>query len=727
MVLAALASIPLHGCGPGTGGDPPGARPDAGLFPRASCDAPPAQARAPQPGVHIVFPPAPALTHEPTLTVRGTAVLEPGVAAIRVNGVAAESADGFRTWQVAVPLALGANTLVVESEDAAGQRDPAAAQATIVRARHPMHDTAGLILDAPGNRALLVNRDFYQVVAVDLETGARSIVFDPSGVGEVVPQPVPPASPWPPWPFLLVDVALDSTGQRVFVLSTGQLIGVDAATGEFTILSDATTGSGPMPAFLVDMALDAASGRALVLDQTTDTLLAIDLDTGARTVISDATTGSGPPLLGVTGVALDAQANRALVTTWSWPDAALVAVDLGTGDRTVLSDATTGAGEALDAPRDVALDAAHQRALITSARDGRITAVDLGTGDRAPFSDEATTIGPLLEFPTGMAVDAAQGRVLIYDGARHSLFSVDLQSEARTLLEGATIGSGYELRTPFELALDPEARRVLVHDASEAALVAIDPDTGARSVISSATVGEGPRPEQVTALVVDSSRPGGQRVLAAGLLDETIAIFAVDLATGNRTVLSGDSVGAGPAFGVIWALLVDEARNRVLAGTVSGLVAVDLDTGDRTVLSSDVGTIKLLTMEPECDRVLLGENSRHSGLFALELETDQVSLIAEPAACPDRFLLTELSFYDAVRGQVVLDHYLPRWRKVVDTRSGMCTEEGGFVAGEDYPPYGYLHAVVVDPTTGSLLLVDQPMKSLVAMDPETGARVILSR
>jgi DNA-binding beta-propeller fold protein YncE len=731
VTLAALASIPLHGCG-GTGDDPIPDAPDSGLtaFPRASCDAPLAPPIEPQLGVHIVFPPASSLTYEDTILVRGTAVLDTGVAAIRVNGVAAQSADGFRTWQVSVPLAAGANTLVVESEDAAGQIDPAAAQAKLVKARVPLYNIAALALDAPANRVLLLENGRYQVVAVDLDTGARSYVFDPSGVGEGTPPLAPPS------PFILRDLALDPTGKRVFVLTDEQLIGVDVATGEATILSDATTGSGPMIGSLVGMALDAAAGRALVLNPLTDTLLAIDLDTGARTVIADAATGSGKPLLGVTAVALDDQANRALVTTWSWPDAALVAVDLSTGDRTVISGLGTGAGVELSAPVDVVLDAANQRALLTDFDGGKTIAVDLGTGDRALFSDEATTSGPLLEFPTGMAVDATRGRVLIFDGPRHSLFGVDLQTEARTVLLGEAIGSGYELRYPNELVLDPEARRVLVYDdASEAAaLVAIDPETSARSVISSDTVGEGPLPEDVWALALDSSgpdgpgQPGRQRVLAAGLLDEeTIGIFAVDLATGDRTVLSGGSVGAGPALGVIKAVLVDEARNRVLAGMISGLMAVDLDTGDRTLLSSEVGWIELLALEPECDRVLFGTNSRRSGLFALELETDQVSLIADSATCPDKFLLTDLSFYDAASGRVVLDHYLPRWRKLVDTRSGTCTEEGSFVPGEDYPPYGYLHAAVFDPATRLLLLVDPSMKSLVAMDPETGARVILSR
>jgi DNA-binding beta-propeller fold protein YncE len=730
MMLAALASIPLHGgCGPATGDppNPPGPAPDAGpiSFPRASCDAPLAPAAEPQPGVHIVFPPAPGLTHEAAITVRGTAALDAGVAAIRVNGVAAESADGFRTWQVSVPLALGANTLVVESEDAAGTIDPAAAQQTVVRAQEPLAYPQALALDASANRALIVDRDLNAVVAVALDTGARSILFEQSRVGEVGAQarPLPPA---PPSPFELMDVALDVTapvGERVLVLAAGQLIAVDATTGAATILSDATTGSGPMPVALVDMAVDATGGRALVLDAWTDTLLAIDLTTGARTVIADATTGSGLALSAVTGVALDAPGNRALVTMGNDINAALVAVNLTTGARTVLSGLSTGIGEELTYPEDLVLDAARERVVIADGSYGRLIAVDLGTGNRALLSDEATTSGPLIEWPAGMAVDEAGARVLIIDGSRKSLISVDLETGARTLLVGDAIGSGYELRSPGDLALDPEARRVLVYDGRAPALLAIDLETGARTVISGPTVGQGPSLADVLSLALDPAR---QRVLASSGFLETSRIFAVDLTTGDRTVMSGDGVGEGVELDLPWPLLVDPARGRVLTGMQTGLVAVDLDTGDRTLLSPAVGHIHMLAMEPECDRVLFGSGSGVSGLFALELGADRLSLIADYATCPGAPIYPERPFYDPATGRVVLAHYAPMWQVVVDTRAGTCTEEGNIAPEAGYPPYSGA-PVLRDPATGLLLVIDQYTKSLVALDPATGAHVILSR
>jgi hypothetical protein len=724
VTLAALASIPLHGgCGAGTSADPPDASspapmPDARTitFPRASCDAPLAPAAEPPPGVHIVFPPAPGLTHEAAITVRGTAVLDAGVAAIRVNGVAAQSADGFRTWKATVPLAPGENTLVVESEDSAGQIDPAAAQATVVSDPEPLRAPLAVDVDAPGNRALVIDTALGAVVAVDLATGARSIVFGPPTAGDVGAQLSPPS------PDELRGLAVHE--QRLLVLGAGQLFEVDLATGAATMLSDGFTGSGPQFVSLADMAVDAAGDRALVLDYWEHALLAVDLTTGARTVIANDATGSGPSLGLASALALDAQAGRALVVEREF--GTLLAVNLATGARTVLSGPDVGSGEALLDPQDIVLDAVNQRALIASWGNGNIIAVDLRTGDRTRISDVSTTSGPLLEQPMRLALDAAQGRLLVIDSERHALLGVDLETEARTLIAGDAIGSGPEMRDPSALVLDPEARRVLVHDDGQPALLAIELATGARTVLSSDTVGGGVDLTAVRALAVDSSQAGRQRVLAASAMENANAIVAVDLATGERTVLSGAGVGTGPALDLPQPLIVDPARNRALAGMQTGLVAVDLDTGDRTLLSADVGEIHLLAMEPECNRVLLGEGAYTQGLLALELETERLALIAKYDTCP-RFPVwpPELSFHEPATGRVVIDHELPAQQMVIDTRAGTCTEESSTEPGAGHTPY-FGREAVRDPATGLLFLVTYA-KSFEVVDPETGAHVILSR
>ena len=133
----------------------------------------------------LTFPPPSSLTNDSTIVVTGTASDANGVADVSVNGVPATTTDGFAHWQAAVPLTNGANTLTVAASDALGATDPDAAQATIER-RPPLDTPFGIGLDAPGGRALVSDIGRGAIVAVDLATGERTILSDSTtGTGPV--------------------------------------------------------------------------------------------------------------------------------------------------------------------------------------------------------------------------------------------------------------------------------------------------------------------------------------------------------------------------------------------------------------------------------------------------------------------------------------------------------------------------------------------------------------
>lgn len=71
------------------------------------------------------------------------------------------------------------------------------------------------------------------------------------------------------------------------------------------------------------------------------------------------------------------------------------------------------------------------------------------------------------------------------------------------------------------------------------------------------------------------------------------AIFAVDLATGDRQVLSSPAVGSGPPMGLVQGVAIEDGQNLLAigSGTPNWLFRVDRVTGNRTVLSSStIGT-----------------------------------------------------------------------------------------------------------------------------------------
>ena len=75
-----------------------------------------------------------------------------------------------------------------------------------------------------------------------------------------------------------------------------------------------------------------ADGALVVTDRELRAVVRVDPVSGNRTIVSDATTGTGPPFVSPTGIAVEA--DGALVVTDS---VLVVRVDPTTGDRTIVS------------------------------------------------------------------------------------------------------------------------------------------------------------------------------------------------------------------------------------------------------------------------------------------------------------------------------------------------------------------------------------------------------
>jgi hypothetical protein len=169
-------------------------------------------------------------------------------------------------------------------------------------------------------------------------------------------------------------------------------------TIEVTRLLDNATGIGPNFLFPRGIALDSANNRALVVDSIPPSLadvVVVDFSTGDRTILSDGVTGMGPNFSSPRGIALDSANNRALVVDSIPPLlAAVVAVDISTGDRSILSDIVTGLGPNFSSPLGIALDSANNRALVVDSSLAAVVAVDISTGDRIILSDGVNGMGP---------------------------------------------------------------------------------------------------------------------------------------------------------------------------------------------------------------------------------------------------------------------------------------------------------------------------------------------
>ncbi|MCG8435723.1 MAG: hypothetical protein MJA83_16995, partial [Gammaproteobacteria bacterium] len=194
----------------------------------------------------------------------------------------------------------------------------------------------GILVD--GNRALVTDRSLHSVTAVELhgaDQGKRTILSDADSGGPAFNKPVRISE------FDGIDaLVVNRSGVDRRVLK------VNLTTGERGYFSGDTRGEGPDFSDPVSLVFDSNANRALVLDINYLALLEINSANGDRKIISDNydnhtppitgnPIGAGVPMIRPVDMAFDADQNRVVVMDNGLN--ALISIDLGTGDRRIIS------------------------------------------------------------------------------------------------------------------------------------------------------------------------------------------------------------------------------------------------------------------------------------------------------------------------------------------------------------------------------------------------------
>jgi hypothetical protein len=328
-------------------------------------------------------------------------------------------------------------------------------------------DPVSLVLDARNGtegRVLVSDAQEEAVVSIDLATSARAVLSgEGAGAGDAFQAPA----------GLTLDVdtglfgQVDSAGLVVVAdPEAAALVSVNVASGTRTVLSGGPAGTGPAFAAPKGVAFDPGDStvpaRYLVVDEDANALFAVDPANGARTILSDAATGEGPELGAPQGVTLelgaDGRTGRALVVTAN--PAALIAVDLTTGERKEISGPNEGDGSLLSAPLSVLME----------LRKAPQAPVD-------PAVDAAPVESPVFE-PTGSALVVHNG-----DG-NGALIAIDLTTGRRTELFQAGLGKGPLLDSPRAIWLDAGNDRLVIADRNLQAVIVAHRESLDRVVVS---------------------------------------------------------------------------------------------------------------------------------------------------------------------------------------------------------------------------------------------------
>lgn len=404
-------------------------------------------ADAVNPTASIVFPPPASMTEGTTVTVRGTAADDSsGVSSVMVNGVAATATDpngSFDTWSIEdFPLTASSdNTLTVVVTDAAANTNSNAASVMVKSdammgdfpdSNNPLSWPVSIALDADRNRLLVGDRELDAILTVDLATGARGVLSDPTTPDNTNLFNSPEG------------LLIDSANNRAWVgdISADIVFEVDLVSGARTIKSSDTIPDANLPFNSPrEMIIDPNnSARLLVSDQAFG-ITAMDISLGTRTVFSSATRNGGVPdtandISSGKGLVFDSVNNRLLVVDSDF--SRVLSVDPMTGARTIFSDATRPNADAplLDDPRTLVLDRERNRLLVNNdgAVDGLI-AVDLTSGVRSIFSSPAAPNGiNAFMQPEEVFYDGSLGYAFVVDRILDAVLAVDIISGERVFV-----------------------------------------------------------------------------------------------------------------------------------------------------------------------------------------------------------------------------------------------------------------------------------------------------
>lgn len=374
-------------------------------------------------------------------------------------------------------------------------------------------------------------------------------------------------------------------------------------------------------------------------------------------------------------------------------------------------------------PHGVALDAANNRAILVDSQLPAVLTVDLTSGLFTTLTNPSD-----FALPNGLALDAANNRVLVTETAI-GLVTVDLATGVRTVVSSAStnVGTGPNLPNPIGVALDAANDRAIVVNDVPAQVFSIDLATGNRTILSSDSVGAGPLLERPGNITLDLAND-------QSFITDTIAnaVFSLDLTTGDRAIVSNATTGAGTPFSSPRGLVLDAANNRVLVtdSTLGEVLAVDLQTGDRSALPSDT-TGSGINLGSPVDVAFDGNR-------ALIVDTQLRSLVALDAGNGDRSEFSpgvgdgpEWSSSISNIAQdgdtvFIVDGDFSREKIVqvdVNTGNRAIVSDADTGVGTNF---GFPTGIVVDSQANRLLVANDSFNAVVAVDRATGDRTIFS-
>ncbi len=432
--------------------------------------------------------------------------------------------------------------------------------------------SAGIALSTDESKVFVLSPTINSLLSIDLATGVRTVLSGPGvGTGSNMN-----------WPQSLL---LNSSQTKAYVSSTSsyELLEIDMATGNRSVISGPGVGNGPLFSQLQGI-MKAANGIDFIaVDLGLGELLSINKSTGARSIVKEFSVGSGPDMVSIIASATSSDGKNAFAITYD----GLYKIDLATGNRSVLSDATHGTGNSFLFIRDFALNNSQSKAYGLATGTGSINGlflIDLQTGNRTVLSSSSvgTTLTAGADITVSclsLTVNGSETIAYITDYSNGgSVIKIDLATGNRSFLSNPAIGTGTNFSFPYGLDIDSSGANLYILDTSLKGIVKVDTATGNRTVVASNSIGTGPAFNSLSNLALNFSG-------TKAIVGDSQTLLSLDLNTGNRTVVSSPSIGLGTAIYFGRFKKIDTSSPRMITSSGNSLIEVNLFNGDRMVRS----------------------------------------------------------------------------------------------------------------------------------------------
>lgn len=433
-------------------------------------------------------------------------------------------------------------------------------------------------------------------------------------------------------------------------------------------------------------------------------------------------------------LALDAAGGRAFAVSGSGgvENNVIRAIDLATGAQTVVSGPTKGAGPMFDDSfYTLSWDPTSKRLLAFDTDD--LWSIDPTTGDRQILLAKPPGGPPWPGEDSEAEVDPQQNRILATTETSVTLMSVDLTTHAIAVRSGSesglpAVGAGPQLDQVRGLALDlPNGRALVVDDDFSTGLASVDLATGDRTLLSGPM---GPGMGAWTVLPDSVARFGGRAFISSYLIPDVVSI---DLATAARSYALDEGIGSGPLVLELGAIEADAAGILATDARLDAIVRVNPDTLERTIVSSyGIGagraflTPAAVQWDPFTDRIVVSDLG---GLQLVDPETGDRTLVSSaqlnvgaglfPTGYADDIEVTATAFYLAHQTTILrIDRATGDRTPFTGLSMGMMVGAG---PGITKPVFG-----TASSADGSQFYLLQTDGTAMRVDPATGDRTILS-